>query len=279
MTGQHVGSDGIMGDSPNIMGGGAGDFWALLSAQGYRIGRASTPNEEVDMTQATTILAVKYADGVLVAGDRRATAGTMVMYDRADKVLEVDRHSVLAIAGVPATAFEIARVLEHSLKYYRRSQLQEMSLEGKARAISRLLKDNIPMAVQGIGAVAPIFAAFDTTKGEGKIYFYDILGAEFEGVLYATSGSGAPGIRGAMHFADRWGEKPLARYDEQEAIVLALRLLETAAEFDSATGGVNRDSEVYPIIKTITADGVVDVSLERLRDLDRDRVIAKRRGE
>ena len=68
-----------------------------------------------------------------MAGDRRATAGNIVMYDRADKVLEIDRHSVMAIAGSPATAWEMARILEHSFQFYRRSQLQEMSVEGKVR--------------------------------------------------------------------------------------------------------------------------------------------------
>jgi proteasome beta subunit len=93
-------------------------------------------------TQATTILAFKFADGVLVAGDRGATAGNVVMYDRADKVLEIDRHSLVAIAGSWATAWEMARVLDHSFQYYRRSQLQEMSVEGKVGALSKLLRDH-----------------------------------------------------------------------------------------------------------------------------------------
>ena len=100
-------------------------------------------------TQATTILAFKFTGGVLVAGDRRATAGNTVVYDRADKVLEIDRHSIMAIAGVPATAWEMARVLEHSLQYFRRTQLQEMSVDGKVRALSKLLRDNFGFVMQG----------------------------------------------------------------------------------------------------------------------------------
>ena len=188
------------------------------------------------------------------------------MYDRADKVLDIDRHTVMAIAGVPATAFEIARVLEHTFKYYRRSQLQELSLEGKVRALSRLLKENIPMALQGIGAVAPIFAAYDLAKGEGRIYFYDVLGAEFEGVEFATSGSGSPGIRGVLHFTNRWGGRPLSSYPEEEAIIFALRLLETAAEFDVATGGVKQAANVFPIVKSITREGVQEVREPRGSD-------------
>src|SRR5258708_31618303 len=95
------------------------------------------------------------------------------MYDRADKVLEIDRHSVMAIAGSPATAWEMARVLEHSFQFYRRSQLQEMSVEGKVRALSKLLRDNLGMVLQGIGLVVPLFATYDHgSDTPPKVFFY-----------------------------------------------------------------------------------------------------------
>lgn len=180
----------------------------------------------------------------------------MVMYDRTDKVLEIDRHSVMAIAGVPATAYEMARILEHSFKYYRRTQLQELSFEGKLRALSKLLKENVAAALAGTGAVAPIFAGYDVDQGVAKTYFYDILGAEFEGVEYAVSGSGSPTIRGILHYLNTWSEQPLSGMVEEQAAIQALRLLTCAAEFDSATGGVNREANLYPVIKLITQDGV-----------------------
>src|SRR5690349_8123838 len=124
-------------------------------------------------TVATTILAFKYNGGVLVAGDRRATAGNLVVYDRADKVLEIDACSLMAIAGVPATAWEMARVLEHSFQYYRRTQLQEMSLEGKVRALSKLLRDNLGFVLQGVGVVVPLFATYDAEEKTSRLYFYD----------------------------------------------------------------------------------------------------------
>src|ERR1700716_3998063 len=175
------------------------DFVSVLRRRGAlaRPVTAVAPSA-ITETQATTILAFKFADGVLVAGDRRATAGNVVMYDRTDKVLEIDRHSVMAIAGVPATAYEMVRVLEHSFKYYRRTQLQELSFDGKLRAVSNLLKDNVPAALAGTGAVVPVFAGYDVEQGSAKIYFYDLLGAEFEGVEYAVSGSGSPTIRGIL---------------------------------------------------------------------------------
>jgi proteasome beta subunit len=248
------------------------DFYQLLREQGYVFGLPGQAARGQELTMATTILAFKYRDGVLVAGDRRATAGNMVMYDRTDKVLEIDRHSVMAIAGVPATAYEMARILEHSFKYYRRTQLQELSFEGKLRALSKLLKDNVPAALAGTGAVAPIFAGYDFEQEAAKIYFYDILGAEFEGVDYAVSGSGSPTIRGIMHYLNTWGEQPLSVIPDEQATVQALRLLTSAAEFDSATGGVNRDAGLYPVIKFITASGVRTMPDAQLKPLFESKV-------
>ncbi|MEJ7703235.1 MAG: hypothetical protein WKF47_06085 [Geodermatophilaceae bacterium] len=91
--------------------------------------------------------------------------GNTVVYDRADKVLEIDRHSLMAIAGVPATAWEMARVLEHSFQFFRRTQLQEMSVDGKVRALSKLLRDNFGFVMQGVGIVVPIFATYDPASG------------------------------------------------------------------------------------------------------------------
>jgi proteasome beta subunit len=256
-----------------------GDFFQLLKEHGYRFGPTvvgePAESRHSNITLATTILAMKYQDGVLVAGDRRATAGNMVMYDRTDKVLEIDRYSVMAIAGVPATAYEMVRVLEHSFKYYRRTQLQELSFEGKLRAVSKLLKENVAAALAGTGAVAPIFAGYDTEQETAKIFFYDILGAEFEGVEYAVSGSGSPVIRGILHYLHTWGPKPLNAQSVEEATAQALRLLTSAAEFDSATGGVNRDADLYPVVKLITNSGVTTVPDDRLKVLFEQQVVAR----
>src|SRR6202008_4845591 len=160
----------------------AGDFVSVLRRRGvvrqpeYLEGRLPIPE-----TKGTTILAFKFAGGVLVAGDRRATAGNVVMYDRPDKVFEVDKYSVMAIAGSFGTAWETARTLQHSFQFYRRSQLQEMSVEGKVRALSKLLRDNLGMVLQGIGVVVPLFATYDHGADDpAKVFFYDAMGAQFE---------------------------------------------------------------------------------------------------
>lgn len=223
-------------------------------------------------TESTTILAFKFAGGVLVAGDRRATAGNTVIYDRADKVLEIDRHSLMAIAGVPATAWEMARMLEHSFQFYRRSQLQEMSLDGKVRALSKLLRDNFGAVMQGVGVVVPIFATYDVRARLAKLYFYDVMGAQFEVTDYAASGSGAAAVRSILHYRNTWDEKALHRLDRDAAVVLALRALETAAETDTATGGVDRRGKIFPVVKLVSESGIETLPEAELGERFREEV-------
>src|SRR5260370_4062391 len=186
------------------------------------------PHQEWQPTEATTILAFKFSGGVLVAGDRRATAGNTVVYDRADKVLEIDRHSIMAIAGVPATAWEMARVLEHSFQYFRRTQLQEMSVDGKVRALSKLLRDNFGFVIQGVGVVVPIFATYDPNSEPGeRLYFYDAMGAQFEVTDHAATGSVSPRVRRVRYYANRWGKKPMDKLSETYTGTVAFGALRT----------------------------------------------------
>ena len=253
----------------------AEDFYTLLRRQGLCPAPPQIhagPQSNIPRTEATTILAFKFADGVLVAGDRRATSGNVVVYDRADKVLEIDRHSLMAIAGVPATAWEMARVLEHSFQFYRRSQLQEMSLDGKVRALSKLLRDNFGFVMQGVGIVVPIFATYDVAGDAARLYFYDAMGAQFEAADYAATGSGSPAVRSVLYYENAWGRRPLRKMDQREALITALRALDTAAESDTATGGVDRRGKSYPIVKIVSKQGITTLAEEMLADIYRTKI-------
>src|SRR5256885_5291750 len=260
--------------------GAADDFSALLRRKGLLssavIGpmtRDGTEPQTWQPTEATTILAFKFSGGVLVAGDRRATAGNTVVYDRADKVLEIDRHSIMAIAGVPATAWEMARVLEHSFQYFRRTQLQEMSVDGKVRALSKLLRDNFGFVMQGVGVVVPIFATYDGNSTPGaRLYFYDAMGAQFEVTDYAATGSGSPAVRGILYYENSWGTKKLHELNEEEAVAIALRALDTAAESDTSTGGVDRLGKIFPLIKVVSGDGISTLPEEKIASVFKQRV-------
>lgn len=259
--------------------GAAEDFPSVLRRQGLLNSAqdlapiAPLQSHRPIPTESTTILAFKFAGGVMVAGDRRATSGHTVVYDRADKVLEIDRHSLMAIAGVPSAAWEMARVLEHSLQFFRRTQLQEMSVDGKVRALSKLLRDNLGFVMQGVGVVVPIFATYDNgAQPAARLYFYDAMGAQFEAADYAATGSGSPAVRGILYYENKWAGRPLQSRNEEEAVMIALRALDTAAESDTATGGVDRSGKIFPVIKTVSRDGISTLPDEKIAAIFRQSV-------
>lgn len=239
---------------------GDGDFLALLPKQDF--GQLPAGGKPPEGLQATTVFAFHCADGAIIAGDHRATSGNIIFSDTTEKILELDSHSLMAIAGVPATAFEMARTLQTTFEFYRRSQLQPMTLSAKIRALSRLLRENLPATLQGFGVVAPIFAGIEVGEREAKpsIYFYDPLGAQFEAADFAGSGSGSGSIKSVLHFLQKWGNPKPAEMSAQEATTLALRLLMTAAEFDSATGGVHPEQRLFATVKLLSRDGIKTIS-------------------
>ena len=242
----------------------AGDFLSLLAAQQIPPLRGEAAASAPVQTQATTVFAFHFRDGIIMAGDRRATAGNVIVTDQIDKIIEIDSSSLLAIAGVPATAFEMARVLQTSFEYYRRSQLQVLSLPAKVRALARLLRENIPMTMQGVGVVVPVFAALDqsVTPAQPHIFFYDPLGAQFQAVGHAASGSGSTSIRSILSFEEQFGQPQPSKMDLPQAVRFSLRLLMVASEFDSATGGVNPANHTFATIRVLRPDGVQMVSTE-----------------
>jgi len=247
-----------------------GDFFAHLPAtpfaklagNGTTVGGTTPPR--LELIQATTVFAFHCADGVLIAGDHRATAGNTIFSDRAEKIIQLDAHSLMAIAGSPAVAFEMARTLQTTFEFYRRSQLQPMSLAAKIRALSKLLRENLPATLQGIGLVAPILVGIeaDDPESDPVIYFYDPMGAQFEATNYASSGSGSHSIRSVLHFLEKWGSPKPAEMDVEQAATLANRLLMTAAEFDTATGGVQPERKLFATIKHISRSGIKTILSE-----------------
>ncbi len=249
-----------------------GDFLALLPKPqfpqaGAMIHPAGPPAHgahAIQPLEATTVFAFHCAEGVLIAGDHRATAGNIVFSDKTEKILELDSHCLMAIAGVPATAFEMARTLQTSFEFYRRSQLQSMSLGAKIRALSQLLRNNLAGTIQGFGVVAPLFAGVDPTEPNAipQIYFYDPLGAQFEAANYAGSGSGSGSIKAVLSFLEKWGNPKPAEMSLSQACNLANRLLITAAEFDTATGGVQPERKQFATIKLVSRAGIRSLSCD-----------------
>lgn len=261
---------------------GRGDF-AALTGTGLRMPvRDRSHNDSLDaalgsgnapgngladtLIHGTTVIAVKYRDGVINVGDRRATGGFAIMYDQAEKVLSLDDHTLMAISGSFSKAMEIVRYLRHAFKYYERSQLQPMSLDGKLSELGKVIAGNAMAAMQGIGVVIPVLSTFDIEKNEGRIFFYDGGGARFETAEFGAAGSGSTQIRGAFEYVAKV-KGPFREMDRDTALKEALTLLEIAADLDAATGGAGK---VLPLAKTITADGIADVEEETLRAMVRD---------
>lgn len=199
----------------------------------------------------TTVLALRFKEGVLVFADRRATMGNLIMFEQAQKVMPLDDLTVVAISGSFARSIEICRYLKHSFKYYRRSVLQELTLEGKLSEISRALAGNVEMAMNGIGVFLPIVAAYDRQTEQFGVYFFDGAGARFESGQYACAGSGSERIRGIFEFLRRT-EGSFETKSLEKVLENGLQMLDIASTLDSATGGFAR---IEPIVRVLTKDG------------------------
>lgn len=210
------------------------------------------PPADIKETHGTTVLALRYDGGILNLGDRRATAANYVMYDRAEKIMPLDDNTLVAISGSYARSIEIVRYLKHAFKYYARTQLQELSLEGKLQEVSRALSGNLTMTLEGVGIFIPLISAFDSEKKSFGIYFYDAMGARFKSGDFGAAGSGSERIRGVFDYITRekgdFDARPLA-----EVLRDGLTMLDIAAQLDSATGGFDR---ILPIAMVLEKDGI-----------------------
>jgi proteasome beta subunit len=211
-----------------------------------------------EVPRGTTILALKYREGVVIAGDRQATEGYQVSSRRIEKVFKADDHSAIAIAGVAGPCLEMAKLFEVELAHYEKLEGAPLSLEGKANKLSQMVKANLPLAMQGL-IVIPIFVGYDPRKGEGKIFKYDLTGGRYEETDFHATGSGGREARAAM--------KSLFRPDmtEDEAIAVALEALIDAADEDVGTGGPDFVRGIFPTVKLAVAAGLRDVPEETVR--------------
>ena len=234
------------------------DFAELLRRTGS-IPQATVTVDPTQITHGTTCVAVRYADGVVMAGDRRATSGNWISNRRIEKVFPADRYSGVAIAGAAGPAVEMVRLFQLQLEHYEKVEGTHLSLEGKANQLSQMIRSNLPAAMAGM-AVVPIFAGYDTHRSVGRLFQYDITGGRYEDADHTATGSGQ------MHASTvvKLGWKPDLSRDE--TIDLALRGLWEAADEDSATGGPDLIRKIYPIVATITAEGFTRVDDDELAE-------------
>ena len=210
----------------------------------------------------TTVLAMRFADGVLMAGDRLATEGHRVASRDLQKVYPTDEHSLVAIAGAAGPAIEMARLLGIQFEHHEKIEGEALELEGKANKLSQMVRANLPAAMQGL-VVVPIFAGYDRRRRLGRLWKYDVTGGRYEEAEYDSSGSGSLYAKESLKKA--W--KPGAT--REEALRMAIQALMDAADEDRGTGGIDLRRGIFPTISVCGSEGVVAVAETEIGEIHR----------
>lgn len=233
------------------------NFPELLRRLGANPFPGGTGASSLDLPHATTCVAVRFGDGVVMAGDRRATAGNIISHRTMEKVCQADRYSGVAIAGTAGPAMEMVKLFQLQLEHYEKVEGVTLSLEGKANQLSQMLRGNLPAAMQGL-VVVPIFAGWDERRRIGRLFAYDVTGGRYEEADQVATGSGSlhAGTVIKVGFRDGMGR--------DEAIELCVKSLWEAADNDSATGGPDPMRGIYPVVATITEAGYQRVGEDEL---------------
>ena len=214
----------------------------------------------LSVPEGTTVLALRYDEGVIVAGDRRATEGFQIAHRSIEKVFAADDHSAVAIAGAAGPAVEMVRLFQTELEHYEKVEGERLTLEGKANKLSQMIRANLPAAMQGL-VVLPVFAGYDDSEGRGRIFKYDVTGGRYEEDDYHASGSGGKDARSSLkkRFRDN-----LAR---DEAVKFAIEALFDAADEDVGTGGPDLLRGIFPNVVAISGPGMVEIPEDEIRRL------------
>ncbi len=215
------------------------------------------PAGSFDVPEATTILALRWGEGIVMAGDRRATAGNVIAHRRVKKVYPADDRSAVAISGTAGMAIELTTLFQTELEHYEKIEGMRLSLDGKANFLARMVRGNLALAFQGL-IVVPLFCGYDEQEQKGKLYSYDVVGGRYEEQDYATTGSG--GTEARAFLKAEWRED----MGEDDAIRVALEALIAASEEDAATGGPDPKRGIYPNVVTVTDRGYREIPDEEL---------------
>jgi proteasome beta subunit len=231
-------ADFLAASAPGLLpGGGAGPAAAGPGGQAAS-----------DLPHGTTIVAVDFDGGVIMAGDRRSTAGNMIAQRDIEKVFRGDDFSCIGISGVAGIGLELVRLFQLELEHYEKLEGRTLSLEGKANRLASFVRGNLGGAMQGL-VVVPLFAGFDKDTGKGRIFSYDVAGGRYEERKYHSIGSGSVFARGSL--------KKLYTDDMvvSDAITACMQALYDAADDDSATGGPDLARHIYPVVAVVSEDG------------------------
>jgi proteasome beta subunit len=225
-----------------------------------------------EVPHGTTVAAVRFANGVAMGGDRRATEGMNIAQRDIEKVFPADDYSAVAIAGVAGPAIEMVRLFQTELEHYEKIEGFPLSLEGKANKLGQMVRGNLPLAMQGL-VVLPLFCGYDTRRQAGRIFRYDVTGGRWEDADYHATGSGGKDARGSLK--KRWRSD----MDGATAVDVLVEALYDAADEDAATGGPDLVRGIFPVVATVTAQGYQRVPDDELRKAAERLVAARAQGE
>ncbi len=225
-------------------------FLNLLNAQGLttRLQLEKNDVQNLNLAHGTTVVGAKWAEGVVMAGDRRAVTGNLISHRTIEKVFPADNHSGVAIAGAAGPALEMVKLFQLQLQHYEKLEDKPLSLEGKANQLASFIRNNLPAAMQGMGVI-PIFAGYDLKRSEGRLFNYDITGGRYEEQDYIAVGSGS------LHASTVIKLGHASDIDKDAAISLMLTALFQAADEDTGTGGADPLRGIYPTVAIISAQG------------------------
>ncbi|MTD16792.1 proteasome subunit beta [Nakamurella sp. YIM 132087] len=255
---------------------GTGSFTDFLAGAEPHLlpgARAGAPGS-AELPHGTTIVALTFAGGVVIAGDRRATMGNLIAQRDMEKVFVADSHSAVGIAGTAGLAIEMVRLFQLELEHYEKIEGVRLSLDGKANRLSTMIRGNLGAALQGL-AVVPLFAGVDelpengAAEALGRIFSYDVTGGRYEERDYYAVGSGSMFARSALKKRYRRDA------DLDTAVRAAVESLYDAADDDSATGGPDLTRRIFPVVVAVTAAGAVKWSEEAVAEVS-EAVIAGR---
>ena len=202
----------------------------------------------MELEHGTTIVAATFADGVVIAGDRRATTATMISKRDVRKVFRTDEYSAAGVAGAWGIAVEMMRLFQVALEHYEKMEGRPLALMGKANRLAAMIRGNLGAAMQGL-VVVPLFVGYDEDAGIGRIFSYDPTGGPFEERRFHAIGSGSVFAQGSMK--KLYAENMPVR----DAVLVCVQALYDAADDDSATGGPDLTRQIVPVIATVTGDG------------------------
>jgi proteasome beta subunit len=224
------------------------EFMSALHPDRLRLSSTDGPPAAHLAPHGTTIVALRTAGGIVMAGDRRATMGNLIAQHDIEKVFVADENSVIGIAGTAGLAVELVRIFQVELEHYEKIEGMPLSLDGKANRLASMLRGNLGLAIQGL-AVVPLFAGFDLARQTGRIFSYDVTGGRYEEHDFYAVGSGSTFARGSLKKLFRRGAAA------EDGVRVALEALYDAADDDSATGGPDMNRGIYPVVAVVDQDG------------------------